>query len=205
MAGRFDEARADCAAAQALHEELGRTRQLAVHRFYSASVELMAGDGAAAERELRRALKTLEEIGDRGTFATVSAVLAAALHLQQRDDEARRWADAAARDASAADLISQVQWRTTLARLVPERAVELAEQALAIASGTTSTVLQADAALCLRDVLAAAGRTEEAAPHAQLAAALYRAKGHVVGLRRVESPNSAAVSGSNERVVAGGT
>jgi tetratricopeptide (TPR) repeat protein len=205
MAGRFDEARADCAAAQALHEELGRTRQLAVHRFYSASVELMAGDGAAAERELRRALKTLEEIGDRGTFATVSAVLAAALHLQQRDDEARRWADAAARDASAADLISQVQWRTTLARLVPERAVELAEQALAIASGTTSTVLQADAALCLRDVLAAAGRTEEAAPHAELAAALYRAKGHVVGLRRVESPNSAAVSGSNERVVAGGT
>jgi class 3 adenylate cyclase/tetratricopeptide (TPR) repeat protein len=205
MAGRFEEARTDCRAGQALHEELGRTRQLAVHRFYSGSVELLAGDGAAAEREARRALKTLEEIGDRGTFATLAAVLAAALHLQGRDDDARRWAERAGRDASAADVITQVQWRTTLARLLPDRGVDLAEQALAVASRTTATVLQADAALCLRDVLVAAGRDDEAVPSGELAASLYGAKGHVVGVRWAGSPSSAAVSGSRARTVAGGT
>jgi class 3 adenylate cyclase/tetratricopeptide (TPR) repeat protein len=205
MAGRFDDARADCAAGQALHEELGRTRQLAVHRFYSASVELWADEAAAAEREVRRALKTLEEIGDRGTFATMAALLASAVAQQGRRDEARRWAETAARDATSSDVISQVQWRTTLARLVPERAVELAEEALAVASATTSTVFQADAELCLRDVLHRAGRDAEATAHGELAASLYRAKGHVVGVSRAESPNMAAVSGSNDRFVAGGT
>jgi hypothetical protein len=205
MAGRFDDARAECAVAQALHEELGRTRQLAVHRFYSASVELWAGDGAAAERELRRALKTLEEIGDHGTLATVSALLAAAAQLQGRAEDARRWAELAARDATSADLISQVGWRTALARVDTERGVDLAERALRLAGATTWTVLQADAALCLRDVLVAAGRAGEAARYGDLASSLYRAKGHVVGVRWVESPNSAAVSGSNDRVVAGGT
>jgi class 3 adenylate cyclase/tetratricopeptide (TPR) repeat protein len=205
MAGRFDDARADCRAAHALHEELGRSRQLAVHRFYTASVELWAGDAAAAEHELRRAASTVEEIGDRGTLATVAGLLAAALLAQGRREEARRWAETARRDATTADLISEIAWRTALARLVPDRGVELAEGAVALASATTWTVLHADAASCLRDALLADGRADDAARAAAVAAALYRAKGHVVGLAAVAKPSAAAAAASTARTLAGGT
>jgi class 3 adenylate cyclase/tetratricopeptide (TPR) repeat protein len=205
MAGRFDDARLEYSAGRALLEEFGRTRLLAVHGTYGGAIELWAGDGVAAERALQRGARTLEAIGDRGTLATVAALLAAALHLQGRHDEALRWAEASRRDASTADLVSQVQWRTALARLVPERAVELAEKAVAVAAETDWTVLQADAALCLRDVLLSRGRTDEAARAAEQAAALYRAKGHVVGVQWVESPSLAAISASEAPTVAGGT
>jgi tetratricopeptide (TPR) repeat protein len=205
MAGRFDVARAEYASGRALLEEFGRTRQLAVQGFYGGSLELWAGDGAKAEQELRRAAKTLEAIGDRGTLATVGAVLAAALQLQGRPDEALHWGEVSRREASTADLISQVHWRTSLARLLPERAGELAEKAVAVAEGTDWTVLQADAWLCLRDVLLAESRTGDAAEAGERAAGLYRAKGHTVGLQWVENPSLTAVSWSNSRTVAGGT
>jgi class 3 adenylate cyclase/tetratricopeptide (TPR) repeat protein len=205
MAGRFDVARTEYAAGQALLEEFGRTRQLAVQGFYGGSLELWAGDGAAAEQQLRRSAKTLEAIGDRGTMASVAALLAAALQIQGRLEEAFRWAEASRRESSTADLVSQVYWRTALARLVPERAVELAEKAVAVAAGTDWTVLQADALLCLRDVLLAEGRVDESTAAGTRAAELYRSKGHTVGLQWVENPSFTATARSNSRTLAGGT
>ena len=152
-----------------------------------------------------RGARTLEAIGDRGTLATVAALLAAAFQLQGKQEESLRWAEASRRDASTADLVSQVQWRTALARLVPERAVELAEKAVAVAAETDWSVLQADAALCLRDVLLAQGRSGEAVGAGERAEALYRAKGHVVGVHWVENPSLTAISVSDGRSVAGGT
>jgi class 3 adenylate cyclase/tetratricopeptide (TPR) repeat protein len=205
MAARFELARADYAAGRALLEEFGRTRPVAVNAVYGGMVELWAGDAQAAEVELRRAARTLDTIGDHGTLSTVSLLIAAALEAQDRSHEALQWADIGRRDASTADIVSQVHWRTTLARLVPERSVELAEMAVAVAERTDLTVLQADAALCLRDVLLASHRNEEAAQAGAHAAALYRAKGHVVGLQWVESPNLTAISTSTTGDVAGGT
>ena len=204
MAARFELARADYAAARALLEEFGRMRPVAVNAVYGGMVELWAGDARAAEIELRRAARTLETIGDHGTLSTVSLLIAAALEAQDRRHEALQWADIGRRDASSADIVSQVHWRTTLARLVPERSVELAETAVTVAAQTDLTVLQADAALCLRDVLLATGRDDEAAQAGARAAALYRAKGHVVGLQWVESPSLTAISTSMTGDVAGG-
>jgi class 3 adenylate cyclase len=205
MAGRFDRARDGYVAGRAVLEEFGRARQLAVHSIYGGSIELWAGDGAAAERELRAAARTLDAIGDRATLSTVAALLAAALQLQSRQDEALRWAETSRRGASSADLFSQVGWRTALARLVPGRADDLARRAVAIASSTDWTVLQADALLCLRDVLLADGRAADAASAGEQAAELYRQKGHVVGAQWVANPSLAAISASNGRTVAGGT
>ena len=205
MAARFDLARADYAAGRALLKEFGRARPVAVNAVYGGMIELWAGDAEAAETELRRAARTLETIGDHGTLSTVSLLIAAALEAQGRQGEALQWADAGRRDASTADIVSQVHWRTALARLVPERAVELAQKAVAVAERTDLTVLQADAALCLRDVLLAGGSTDEAARAGAHAAALYRAKGHVVGLQWVESPSLTAISASTTGGLAGGT
>jgi class 3 adenylate cyclase/tetratricopeptide (TPR) repeat protein len=204
MAARFELARADYSAGRALLEEFGRTRPVAVNAVYGGMVELWAGNARAAEVELGRAARTLETIGDHGTLSTVSLLIAAALEAQGRRHEALQWADVGRRDASTADIVSQVHWRTTLARLVPERSVELAEKAVAVAEQTDLTVLQADAALCLRDVLLASGRNEEAAQAGAQAAALYRAKGHVVGLQWVDSPSLTAISTSTTGDVAGG-
>jgi len=205
MAGRFDQARADYTAGQALLEEFGRTRLVAVNRTYGGVVELWAGDPAAAERELHRAARTLDAIGDRAPLSTVSLLLAAALQAQGRQEDALRWAEAGRRDASTADVVSQIQWRTTLARLVPERAVELSEKAISVADDTDWTVLQADASLCLRDVLLARGQTKDAARAGERAAALYRAKGHTVGVQWVENPSLTAISESATDGLAGGT
>src|SRR5579884_1409539 len=182
MAGRFDEARAEYRTGHALMDELGRTRLLAVQRYYAALVELLAGDAGAAERELRASARRLESIGDRGTLATVASLLATALHAQEREDEARTWAERSRREAPAIDLISQVQWRTALARVSPSEAVGLAREAVAIAEATEAVTLHADALLCLRDALEAAGAGAEADDAAARAAALYAAKGHVVGV-----------------------
>jgi hypothetical protein len=88
---------------------------------------------------------------------------------------------------------------------VPERSVELAEKAVSMAAATDWTVQHADALLCLRDVLLAAGRVDEAERAGEQAAPLYRAKGHLVGLHRVENPTRIASSESTGRTVAGGT
>jgi class 3 adenylate cyclase/tetratricopeptide (TPR) repeat protein len=183
MAGRFDEARQEYRTGHAVLQELGRTRLLAVQRYYAAFVELLAGDAAAAEGELRASARTLESIGDRGTLATIASLLATALHAQERDDEARTWAERSRRDAPAIDLISQVQWRTALARVSPVHAVELASEAVEIAEDTDAVTLHADALLSLRDALEEAGRHADAGEAAARAAALYAAKGHLVGVQ----------------------
>jgi class 3 adenylate cyclase/tetratricopeptide (TPR) repeat protein len=188
MAGRWDEARQEYRAGHAVLQELGRTRLLAVQRYYAAYVELLADDPAAAERELRASARTLESIGDRGTLATIASLLSATLHAQERDDEARTWAERSRRDAPAIDLISQVQWRTALARVSPAEAVGLASEAVAIAEDTDAVTLHADALLCLRDAFEASGRRAEAAEAAVRAAALYAAKGHVVGVQAAGPP-----------------
>ena len=191
MAGRPDDARREYRLGHAQLDELGRTRLLAVQRYYAGLVELLAGDPAAAERELRLSARTLHAMGDTGTLSTVAALLATTLVAQDREDEARTWAESSRRDAPTIDLMSQVQWRTALARVSPGEAVELAEAAVAIAERTEVTTLHADALLCLRDVLASAGRLAEAETAATSAEALYRAKGHVVGLQRVATPSLA--------------
>jgi tetratricopeptide (TPR) repeat protein len=193
MAGRFDDARASYRAGHALLEELGRTRLLAVQRYYSAYVELLSGEPAAAERELRASARVFESIGDRGTLSTIEALLAIALHAQGQAEEARAMAGRSRRDAPTIDLISQVQWRTALADVSPAdpESLSLAEEAVAIAEGTEATPLHAEALLCLRDALTAAGRPAEADAAAARAGALYRAKGNVVGAQRAAAPSPA--------------
>ena len=61
-------------------------------RTYSGAVELLAGDPAAAEREFRAGLATLEAIGEKGNLSTVAAYLAEALAAQEKDDEALEYA-----------------------------------------------------------------------------------------------------------------
>ncbi len=79
MQGRFDDAREFAAAGHAILEESGLMVLHGGSRTYSGAVELLAGDPAAAEREFRAGLATLEAIGEKGNLSTVAAYLAEAL------------------------------------------------------------------------------------------------------------------------------
>ena len=88
MAGDFDEARSRCREGKEILEGLGRGVGAAAITTWSSAIELLAGDPAAAERDLRPALEQLQELGERGNLASIAAQLAEALHAQGRSEEA---------------------------------------------------------------------------------------------------------------------
>ena len=115
MQGRFDDARELAAAGHAILEESGLMVLHGGSRTYSGAVELLAGDPAAAEREFRAGLATLEAIGEKGNLSTVAAYLAEALAVQEKDDEALEYAALSQRTASDFDVTSHVAWRAARA------------------------------------------------------------------------------------------
>ena len=79
------------------------------------SVEMLAGDPAAAERCLRKGFDALEEMGDRAVLSTTAAFLGETLVAQERDDEAERFAGLSAELAGEDDVITQAMWRSVRA------------------------------------------------------------------------------------------
>ena len=219
MRGRFAEARASCAESNAALEDLGRTRLQAAQRAYSGLVELLAGDPAAAEQELRRGIVELERIGDKTNLATVAGLLAEALWAQGRWTDAEAATELSKRAASSADVAAHVSWRLTRARLEARderfrEAGAFADEAVALAEATDSPTLLADALLCRGETAAAAGLVAEATRALSSAAERYERKGHLVGAARARAaldqlevaiPSRAAVASSSDGGDDGGT
>src|SRR5439155_12914091 len=88
MRGAFDLARELYTRARATLQDLGESVLAASTSLESASVELLAGDPAAAERELRRDYDQLERMGANYLLATTAGLLAQAVAAQGRDAEA---------------------------------------------------------------------------------------------------------------------
>ena len=84
------EARELWAAADKLYEALHLSFRRAARSYIPASIETLAGDYDAAERELRWGYETLEQMGEKSSRATIAAFLAEAVYKQGRDDEAER-------------------------------------------------------------------------------------------------------------------
>jgi class 3 adenylate cyclase/tetratricopeptide (TPR) repeat protein len=177
--GEFAEARAQWARAQTLWDELGMTHHRAIRAIDASTIELLAGDGEAAERELRAGYRMLEEIGDVHVRPTIAAYLAAALAQEGRSVEAEELADFAQSHAWEDDIVTQVMWR--VARAQVQGSERLAREAVELAAPTDFLDLQATALLALARVLRAAG-SPEAAGVAARARAAYELKGNVVGV-----------------------
>jgi class 3 adenylate cyclase/tetratricopeptide (TPR) repeat protein len=193
MRGRFDDARELISRASALAEEYGLQVLLDSHTRPSAgAVELLAGDAAAAERELRPACEALERIGELGFLSSVAPLLVDALFLQGRDEEAlqltERWRPQRLTVPEDAD--AQVGWRRVRAKLLARRgdfeeAEHLGREAVAIASGTDYLNVRALAAAALGEVLRLAGRPTESAAAVQEAIGLYEQKGNVAAAEKL--------------------
>jgi tetratricopeptide (TPR) repeat protein len=186
MEGRFDEARELATRARATLEELGTRLRAAFVSDTLGFIETMAGDFAAAERELRAGYDTVVELGERGFQATIAAELAHALVAQGKLEDgevlSRLSEDLCAED----DVASQVMWRSARARIFAARglledAETLARDAVARADETDDVNMRAETLVAFAEVLSAAGRGADATEALAGARLLFEGKGNVAG------------------------
>jgi class 3 adenylate cyclase len=200
MRGQFDEARRLGEEGRAIYEELGLRYMLAgEHAFASGSIELLAGDPAAAVRELRWGYDALEQMGERGTRSTLSAFLAQALVEQGEYREAIRFSKISEETGAAADVVTQAVWRAARAAALAQTgdvstAEMLAEEAVSLADGTDFLDLQGNALLVLATVLRLANDSDAASPLVERARQAFERKGNLVSEAKAAGLLSARVS-----------
>jgi tetratricopeptide (TPR) repeat protein len=187
----FDAARATYRQGRALLEDLGHGVHVASSSLDIAVVELLAGDAAAAERELRPDYAALEAMGETFYLSTMASMLARAVLAQGRDDEALELTRTAESIAAEDDVDAQVLWRCARAAVVARRgaleeAETLASEAFVQAGQTEVAALRAEALVSLAAVLGERGRESEAADALREARKLYVAKGDLASLQRLD-------------------
>jgi len=188
MRGDFGEARTQWARAQAFWDDLGLARHRAIRAIDSSTIELLAGDAEAAERELRTGYDMLAEIGDVHLRPTLAAYLAAVLVEEANLGDAEALASFAESHSWEDDIVTEVMWRVARAQIQAHKgetaeAERLAREAVDLAAPTDFLDLQATALLALARVLRGAG-SPEAAKFADEAQAVYGRKGNVAGAKR---------------------
>jgi class 3 adenylate cyclase len=189
MQGEFEEARSLLARATRIHEEHGQRVSAAAYSVQAATIELLDGDAAAAERVLREAYSILAEIGETGVLSTIEALLAEVLCVQGRYGEAEELTRASERDASPDDLLSQVLFRMTRAKALArcgdlEQGQDLAYESARLAESSDDLTMRGDALMSLAEVLRLGDRREQAARAVEEALRLYVQKGNVVSAKK---------------------
>jgi tetratricopeptide (TPR) repeat protein len=186
MRGNTAEARELLARARALLEDIALTVWLAgPFTQMSAWVDIYAGDLEAAEAQLRWGVDTLREIGEFAWLPTVAGILAEALYLQGRDEDADDTVTVGEETAGSEDAYSQALLRSVRAKTLARRgrsdeAEPLAREAVALLEPTDFLFLQAFARASLGEVLLATGRRLEGAEELAAAVGVAEAKGHLV-------------------------
>jgi class 3 adenylate cyclase/tetratricopeptide (TPR) repeat protein len=183
MRGRFDAARELVAQAKALAREMGDHVALAGVLRDSSTVEMLADDPMAAERDVRAGYEILERISDFGHLASFAPDLGDAVYAQGRYDEAFRLSEIAERITIEGDADAMVRWRQLRAKTLARRgrhdeAEVFAVEGVRLASLTDYLDVHAHALLGLAEVLQLADRTSEAASALREALDLYRRKGN---------------------------
>ncbi|HMC37883.1 MAG TPA: adenylate/guanylate cyclase domain-containing protein, partial [Actinomycetota bacterium] len=168
MAGRFDEARDLIGRARAILEEValpvwlsGPLTQM------SGWVDMLAGDPARAERDLRAGAEKLREIGEFSWLSTVAGILAEAVYAQGRYDDVEPFLQMTEETAGSEDAYSQSLLRSVRAKVLArsgknDEARQLAESAVAILEPTDFLFMKAFALLSQGEVLQLGGDAERA-------------------------------------------
>ena len=191
MLGRFDEAQSIMRDVRTKAAERGGGFALAyVLGQASTELALLAGDPAAAAESSSEAMRLYDEFGERGFASTAAGRLGQALYELGRLDEAETWAGRAAELGASDDAWTQMLWRQVKAKVLARRAEHaeaerLAREALAIGEETDLLNSVADAYGDLGEVLALAGRADEAGVALTQALDRYERKQNLAMARRV--------------------
>ena len=155
----------------------------------SSTVEMLAGDPAAAERELVRDSELLERMGERYLLSTMNGILAQVLVAQGRHDEAAVVCDKAEVASAEDDIESQVLVRSVRAELHlhtgrTDEAAAATAAAVDLLRGAEAPNIVADTLVLAGRVAAARGDLAAADRELSRAVALYRGKGNLVSEQR---------------------
>jgi class 3 adenylate cyclase/tetratricopeptide (TPR) repeat protein len=185
MNGELEVARALYRRSRALLRDLGQLVTAASSGIDLALVELLGGDLALAEREIRSDLDFLAKAGSRYYLSTMTALLSRLVRDQGRDAEALELSKSAEAATDDDDFDSQALWRSIRAPIIARAgdlagAESLALSAVELVRRAEAPMMQADALAELAEVLKIAGRTVEARAAVEEAIALYSSKGSVV-------------------------
>jgi Flp pilus assembly protein TadD len=181
-------------------EELGLAMEKARIGMEASSIERLAGDLDAAERELRESYDAFDAVGETYVRSTVAGFLAQTLLEKGALDEAATYCERSRELATGADIATQGLWRYVRARILAREgataeAEEVAREAVAILEPTEAIVYQIESRVALGEALEAAGRIDEARMAYDEARGLAERKGGVViltgMLRRLENLDAA--------------
>ena len=192
MLGEFDEAREHIDRARRLLAERMRARRpLGAVARRAAEVEIIAGDFAAGERELRNALELGHEMGERDQVSQIAATLSLVLSVRGATEEAATFASLSADHAPAQSVVAQAFWRAATARVLGNRedfreADRLAREAIQLVPFEMLN-LAAELRVTLADVLLAAGRRDAALKAISEAVDLYGRKGNLAAVIQARS------------------
>jgi predicted ATPase/class 3 adenylate cyclase len=190
MRGRFEPARDLCRRALAMFEELGIVVDAGAVALSAGRVELLAGDAAAAETALRRGYDYFASVGERYVQSSLAGLLAEAVFMQGRWDDAETLAREVEELAAADDVDAQMMWRLQQARVSAVRgdvadAERLAREAVELLEPTDDIVSKIAALATLASVVRLAGNGQEPDELLALAGELANAKGTPIVLEQV--------------------
>ena len=209
MRGDFDRARVLYRRSRALLEQFGYLFSAATTSLDSAAIELLAGDLAAAEFELRTDYQRLEEMGERNYISTTAGLLADVLYRQGRYEESAEFAAACEHLASPNDLASQFHWRCVRGKLrARQGAIGEAESLLSAAMALIETSDQIDwqgnGLLDFAEVRELARAPADAAALSEKAAGLFERKGNIVSALKARQLAERLLSQADCAAAAGG-
>ena len=155
-----------------------------------AEIATLAGDDESAAAYLRVHCDRLEAHHRLNNLSTYAPMLGRSLCALGRYDEAEPLAEQGRELGHEQDLATQALWRQVQARVLAHRgqhaeAEPLAREAVAIIERTDGLNFQGDALCDLAEVLAAAGRSDEAAAALARALERYERKRNLAMSRRV--------------------
>jgi len=189
MRGDFDRARMLYRRSRASLEEFGYHLMAALTSLGSSVIELLAGDLATAESELRTDYRRLEEMGERNYISTTAGLLAEVLYRQGRHNESAEFAGICEHLTSPDDVASQFHWRCVRGKLKARQgeigeAESLLSAAMALIETSDQLDLQGNGLLDFAEVRELAGAPADAAALSEKAARLFDRKGNVVSAGR---------------------
>jgi tetratricopeptide (TPR) repeat protein len=211
MRGEIDEARRLIDEALETYEELGLPLPLgSALGQESAAVHWAGDDLAAAESDLRRAVELFSTMDEKSVLSTLTARLAEILIRREKDEsEAEDLLRVSEEMAGKDDWVTHLAVKEARALLLSRRgefnaAALLAREALVLADDTDDIESSAWQRVGLAEILARAGRSDEAELLLAEAIELFDAKGHVFGaeearqtLQKVREPAANERAGSS--------
>jgi class 3 adenylate cyclase/tetratricopeptide (TPR) repeat protein len=156
------------------------------------NAEMITGDMARAERELRSSCELLQKIGEQSLLSTSAALLAQVLCNQRRYGEALEETRVAEQAGDEDDMATQSLWRVARARCLADTgelatAEALMREGLSLISEADFLTWRGDGLVGMAEVFSLGGKRSEAEDAVATAIQLYEQKGNVASARRARA------------------